>query len=40
MGSLKFQNFYYEVLQLDISNFTSTGGGRLIREKDKTRQTW
>ena len=35
---LKFKNLYYEVLQLDISNFKSTG--RLIEEKDKTCLTW
>ena len=33
MGLLKFVNLKYEVLQLDISNFKSTG--RLILEKDK-----
>ena len=35
MGPL---NFYYEVLQLDISNFKSTG--KPIFEKDKTYQIW
>ena len=34
MGSLKFLNFYYEVLQQDISNFKGAGG--LIFEKNKT----
>ena len=38
MAPLKFQNLNYKVLQLDISNFKSTG--RLIEEKDKTYQTW
>ena len=38
MGPLKFLNLKYEVLQLDISNFESTG--RLILETDKTCQTW
>ena len=33
MGLLKFLNLIYEVLQLDIPNFKSTG--RLISEKDK-----
>ena len=36
MGSLKFLNLKYEVLQLHISNFKSTG--RFILEKDKTCQ--
>ena len=36
MGPPIFLNFFYEVLQLDISNFKSTGSGRLIYEKDKT----
>ena len=40
MGPLKFWNFYQEVLQLDVFNFKSTGGGRLIYTKDKTCQTW
>ena len=38
MVLLKFLNLEYEVLQLDVSNFKSTG--RLILEKDKTHQTW
>ena len=38
MGPLKILNPYYEVLQLDISNFKSTGW--LMQEKDKTCQTW
>ena len=38
MDPLKFLNLEYEVLQLYISNFKSTG--RLILEKDKTCQTW
>ena len=38
MGPLRFKNFYYEVLQLDISNFKSTG--KQISSKDKTCQTW
>ena len=38
MGLLKFLNVKFEVLQLDISNFKSTG--RLILEKDTTYQTW
>ena len=37
MGPLKFLNLKYEVLQLDTSNFRSTG--RLILEIDKTCQT-
>ena len=38
MGLLIFLNLKYEVLQLDISNFKSTG--RLILEKNRTCQTW
>ena len=37
-GPLKLLNSCYEVLQLDISNFRSTG--RLTYDKDKSCQTW
>ena len=30
MGPLKLKNLYYEVLQIDISNFKSSGGVKLI----------
>ena len=50
MGPLKFLNLYYDVLQLNISNFKSTGGVRLgklampcwiiqDKKRDKTFQT-
>ena len=39
MGPLKFLNLKYKVFQLDISNFKSTGTGRLILKNDKTYQT-
>ena len=37
-GPLNFLNLKYKVLQLNISNFESTG--MLVLEKDKTCQTW
>ena len=40
IGPLKFLNLKYDKLQLDMLNFKSTSTGKLILEKDKTRQTW